>query len=444
MPYPNLSAPTTCQMEITTQCSHNCLHCYNFWRDKSQPEETKKTLTAEEARVIIQKLVKAQVFDITFTGGEPLMAFDILTSCIQQAREGDINVHLNSNLLLLTTSRARKLREIGLKSVITSLMGPNAETYNAIAQHPSAFDRVVRNIKVAQDAGLNVLANMVVTKINLHQVKDTARFAYSLGIRKFSATKASRPGNCNDFSGYALTVSEFRSYLQDLSEVGAELGINVNALEGYPLCGVKDLETHSFASHKRCTAGINSMAVGSDGSVRPCPHFDLSYGSLITEDLPTVWERMNDWRAGTFLPVGCKACQLLGVCGGGCRMEAKVCCGNPSAPDPYCVPEDVNYALQSLQNHLKSQPKEMVSVGKSGWFNVLQHRCRKEPFGMIVYITGRPHTLLNCAGTQVFQQMQVSTAYQVGDERIQWGTINPLNFVNGLIIRGIAKCLNSS
>lgn len=441
MSYPNLSAPTTCQMEITTQCSHNCLHCYNFWRDKSQSEEVKRTLTVEESSVVIQKLIDAKVFDIIFTGGEPLMAFDILKSCIRQARGGDINVHLNSNLLPLTASRARELREIGLKSVVTSLMGPNAETYNAIAQHPSAFNRVVHNIKVAQDAGLNVIANMVVTKTNLHQVKDTARFAYSLGIHKFSATKASCPGNCSDFSGYALTVAEFRSYLQDLSEVGAELGIDVDALEGYPLCGVKDLGMHTFASHRRCTAGLNSMTVGSDGSVRPCSHFDVTYGSLLTEDLSTVWGRMSEWRAGAFLPIGCKSCQLLGVCGGGCRMEAKVCCGDPSAPDPYCVPEDADFALQSLQDHLKRHQVEVASVEKDGRFIVLPHRSRREPFGMTVRTDGRPYTLLDYAGTQIFLQMQVDTAYQVGDTRIQWGTMDPLKFVNGLIVRGTAKAL---
>ena len=441
MSYPNLSAPTTCQIEITTQCSHNCLHCYNFWRNKNQSEEASRTLTIDESRIIVQKLVDAKVFDVTFTGGEPLMAFDVLKSCIRQARDGGINVHLNSNLLPLTADRARELRELGLKGVVTSLMGPNAETYDMIAQHMNAFNRVVQNIKIAQDAGLNVIANMVVTKANLYRVKDTARFAHSLGIRKFSATKASCPGNCSDFSAYALTVVEFRNYLQDLSEVGVELDINVDALEGYPLCGVKDLEAHNFARNRRCTAGINSVAIGSNGSIRPCAHFDVSYGNLLTEDLSTAWGRMGDWRAGDFLPTVCKSCQLLGVCGGGCRMEAKVCCGDPSAPDPYCVPEDADFALKSLQNYLERRQEQLPVVEKEGWFSVLPYRSRKEPFGMTIRVDGRAYTFLNHEGVKVFRQMQIGTVYQIGDSRIQWGTMNPLKFVNGLVARGTAQVL---
>ncbi len=440
MSYPNLSAPLICQVEITTACSHNCFHCYNFWRDENNLTKSEnRTLTVNEARVIVQKLVSAQVFDITFTGGEPLIAFDTLVSCIRQACAGGVGVHLNSNLLLLTANKAKELRESGLKSIVTSIMGPNAETYNTIAQNPGAFDRVVRNIKIAQDAGLAIVANMVVTKLNMSQVKETARFVYSLGVRKFSATKASTPGNCSDFSQYALTMEEFRKYLLDLSEVGAELGIKVDALEAYPLCGVKDLGIHLFAKNRRCMAGINSMTVGSNGLVRPCSHFDKSYGNLLTEDLHTIWGRMSEWKAGTFLPIGCKSCKLLGVCGGGCRMEAKVCCGDVAASDPYCVPADTEFALDSLKEYFETHQGEKAMLSDNDKFIILPYRARKESFGATVRSEGRPYAFLNKSGTDIFLQMQIGVPYQVGDLRVQWGTVDQLKFLNGLIDRGLAQ-----
>ncbi len=440
MSYPNLSAPLMCQVEITTACSHRCLHCYNFWRDENNLAKSKdRTLTADEARVVVQKLVNAKVFDITFTGGEPLIAFDTLVSCIRQAQDGGVGVHLNSNLLLLTVDRAEELRRSGLKGVVTSIMGPDAETYNTIAQNSHAFDRVVRNIRIAQDAGLNIVANMVVTRLNLSQVKETARFVYSLGIRKFSATKASSPGSCSDFSPYALTVDEFRNYLRDLSEVGAELGIKVDALEAYPLCGVKDLGIHRFAKNRRCMAGINSLTVGSNGLVRPCSHFDTSYGDLLIEDLYTVWGRMSEWRAGAFLPKGCKLCKLLGVCGGGCRMEAKVRNGDSAAPDPYCVPTDADFALRSLKGYLAVHQEGKVLVGDKDKFIIIPYKARKEPFGMTVRSEGRPYAFLNETGTDIFLQMQINVPYQVGDVRVRWGTVDQPRFISGLVDRGLAR-----
>jgi radical SAM protein with 4Fe4S-binding SPASM domain len=445
MPYPKLSAPTICQVEITTQCSLNCFHCYNFWRNKVLTESTqnwhKKTMTPEEGAHIVSKLAKAGVFDVTFTGGEPLMAYNVLKRCMLEANMGGIRVHLNSNLLCLTTDRAKELHDMGLKSIVTSFMGPDAKSYDTIAQRKGTFSRVVRGIEIAQNAGLSVIANMVVSRMNQHQVLDTARFVHSIGINRFSATKASCPANCYDFSSLGLTVAEFRQYLNDLSLAGETLGIKVDALEGYPLCGVKDLAKHHFANHRRCTAGINSMAIGSDGNVRPCSHFDTVYGNLLTEDLSVVWDRFSDWRAGMYLPPVCKSCKLLGVCGGGCRMEAKMRSGNVSGPDPYCVPEDVDSALTSLQIHISSQHNTDLDILGGAVFSVQTYRQRSEPFGLTIRIEGNPHMYLSHKGAQVFRQLIPNTPYIIGDSRINWGPLNPLDFVRGLIASGSAKLL---
>ena len=120
-------------------------------------------------------------------------------------------------------------------------------------------------------------------------------------------------------------------------------------------------------------------------------------------------------------------------------MDAKVCSGDPSAPDPYCVPEDANFALKSLQTHLDRRQRNVSQIGGDGWFTILPHRSREEPFGMTACVSGQPYTYMDQAGMKIFRQMQVGVVYQVGDARIQWGTMNPLNFVKGLIARGTAE-----
>lgn len=135
-----------------------------------------------------------------------------------------------------------------------------------------------------------------------------------------------------------LSLMEFREYLRDLTEVGTELDIKVNALEGYPLCGVKDLDTYHFLIGRKCTAGVSTITIASDGLVRPCPHIDESFGNIFRESISTIWERMKVWRDGTFIPQTCRVCSLLGICGSGCRMAAKMEYNSLSALDPYCVP----------------------------------------------------------------------------------------------------------
>ena len=429
--YATLSGPITCQIELTTACVVKCLHCYNFWRSAECPT---KTLKLSEIKTIIGKLSDAQVFDVVITGGEPLLAFDSLVDCIREAKKAGMSVYLNSNLVLLTKERARVLKSLGISYILTSIMGPNSAIHDEIAQRAGAFEKSVANIKLAQDEGIKIVANMVVSKINRGHVKDVGRLVHSLGVRKFTATKAGCPGNCSDFSSMELTLGEFRQYLKDLQEIGEELGLSIDALEGYPLCGVKDLNLHHWTAGRKCLAGVTSITVASDGSVRPCSHLDVSYGNLLEEDIEKIWARMDAWRTGEYLPSTCTSCKLLGVCGGGCRMEAKTHSGHLNAPDPYCSPSDIEFGVRSLGEYRARQKEQSLpkTHAEIKYFKVLFHRMRKEPFGATVTSESRSRAFLNHDGADILLSLETGSTYAMCDPRICWGNVDSVGFVTEL------------
>jgi len=431
--YAKLSAPLTCQIEITTECPLKCQHCYNFWRqDDDSPAFS---LSASDAEIVLQKLKEAEVFNIVITGGEPLSNFKTLEACLRFAKKESMQISLNTNLLPLTERRANVLRELGIASVLTSFPAHNEELYDEITQRKGAFKHFLRKVEIAQKAGIRVVASMVVSKKNLPFMKDTALFAQSLGLKDFIATKAGCPGNCSDFSEFGLSIDEFRQYLSSLREIKLSLGMKVDGLEGYPLCGVRDLDLYEFTLSRKCSAGISYLTVSSTGLVRPCPHIDISYGNIFLEEFSQIWKRMDSWRNGEFLPNVCKTCKLLGLCGGGCRMEGKTCHGEISSPDKYCVPEDIDTAFESLSRRTKNQVAQQVTEKTS--FTVLPYRSRKESFGMTIASKGKAVALLNEAGADIFSQFTAHTTYLVNDPRISWGSLNPVNFVSGLLRRGL-------
>ena len=435
MLYQTLSAPISCQIELTTSCNHNCSHCYNFWRKDLKRDDTSFTKTTISQ--IVKKLEDAKVFDIIITGGEPLMSYDVLIHCIKEAQRAGLGVSLNSNLVPLTRSRARELRSMGVRQILTSLMGPSAEIHDSLAQSKGSFDRVVRKIRLAQEEGIRVAVNMVVSRANRIVVRDTARLVSSLGVKMFTATKAGCPGNCQDFSEFSLSKTEFRQYLVDLQEIGGELNLKIDALEGYPLCGIGDLDLHYLFIGRKCFAGVTTMTVASDGEVRPCSHLDISYGNLLREELSKIWMRMSDWRDGTYLPEVCKICKLLPACGGGCRMEAKMASGSLNGEDPYSSPGSVDESLSSLQVHRARMPKEGKKEGKVVSFEIRPYRHRPEPFGVTV-LAGKSRAFLSLAGFEVLKQFQLGIPYFLRDEGIRWGSLDPATFIGGLIKRGIA------
>lgn len=115
-----LSAPITLQWETTPWCNEQCIHCYNYWRKSPnlKPNVTKET--TEIWNKITSEIIQNKVFHTTITGGEPLSVFRQIYPYLEKLTDNNVNVAMNSNLTMLTTEKAHLLKEIGIKSVLTS------------------------------------------------------------------------------------------------------------------------------------------------------------------------------------------------------------------------------------------------------------------------------------------------------------------------------------
>ena len=436
--YRTLSAPLNCQLEVTTACNNKCLHCYNYWRTSSEREAP---LTLENAQKIMRVIANEGVHEVTFTGGEPLLNFGVLVMCLDMANELGIKPYLNSNLVTLTKYKARVLKNLGIHSVLTSVIGPNAEIHDSITQRRGSFKRTISGIEVAQNAGIRVAVNMVVSQRNLSYIKDTSRLVASLGVKSFNATKVGCPGNCSDFSEMSLTKEQFVQYLTELVAVSNETDLKCGHLEPYPLCTLAYVEGASDLESRRCPAGVTTCTISSIGDVRPCSHLDISYGNLVVESLADVWNRMEDWRRAAFMPKTCCSCRMVNNCGGGCRMESKMrSSGDLSAIDPYVETDGVEMAMK-LHKIKDSSNKSLNEVGKEIRFRLKKHRIRKEPFGASVTVledNGRASSFfLSKAGLGVLEQFRQECTYALYDPRIDWSGIVDVNgFCKTLIKRG--------
>ena len=65
-----LSAPITVTWEVTNRCNLRCVHCLS---DSGPEADTRQELTLREARVVVDQLAAARVFQIHFGGGEPFL-----------------------------------------------------------------------------------------------------------------------------------------------------------------------------------------------------------------------------------------------------------------------------------------------------------------------------------------------------------------------------------
>lgn len=405
-----LSAPIGMQWELTPWCPNTCVHCYNYWRLGNNGSLTFRPEDHVIHEAVANEIVANRVFHVTLTGGEPLAAIRQYAPYLAKVRDAGTTFNLNSTLMMLTPSLADLLLELRIETVLVSVISANAELHNAIAQNKEAFQRTMAGISLAQSKGLRVAINMVVTKKNLHSVRETGRLAKALGAVMFSATKAAAPANCPDFTPYRLEVDEFHQMLSDLLWVHEECGIDIDSLEHYAACSFPDDETRSVFGSRSCLAGKTVGTFGFDGMIRPCSHAHLVYGDVVKDGLKVAWDAMSGWREEAMVPHFCKTlCTAYAsqTCGGGCRTDSFATCGSMTAPDPYCQQRSPTTTIR------KKEPPVVQERASFRLATIVQHR--PESFGHILYRSASKWTAVDANLFQLLLTSREGNPFQVGD-----------------------------
>lgn len=419
--YKTLSTPTNVQIELTSACDNECLHCYNYWGKSVSTEER---LTIAQTSKVVTELANNGVFYVTFTGGEPFLNLPSLREGIKEANNFGMAVSLNSNLTSMARNSLLELKDLGLQKILTSLISFDETTHDFITQRPGSFQETIKGIKIAQKLGFQLAVNMVVSKLNLAQIYSTGHFCFQeLGINHFCATKASPSfSNLRWIENFGLSSLETLQMLQSLIRLKEELGIQIDTLEPIPHCLFDDPDNFRPLSNRRCVAALTTCTVGADGNIRPCSHTEKIYGNIFLNGLSRAWEQMNEWRTGELLPSVCQGCTRLAACGGGCRVAAaQTHEGNYKAEDPFMgkfrneVPGRPVSRIDYLPNFLSLPLKLAPNL-----------RFRVEDFGGIidnhyhqsVWVNSESFNLLNKLKDEIFLLGVLAKEINIGEEEI--------------------------
>lgn len=331
--YRTLKSPISVQVEITQSCNHACRHCYNYFR---HGDSNCLTMTSEQIDCITKELSKNEVFHVVLTGGEPLLVPKQSFKLAEELSLRGLSLALNSNMTLFNEDIGKRLREYNIRSILTSMIAADANIHDWVTQRPGSFSSLITAIKLAIKMDLKIVVNMVLTKWNFDQIRKTGDFVGQLGVKKFGITRACAPIPLREyFHDLQVTLDELRMSLEILYELQDKWGYDVDIFEHYPWCTLSDIKKYQYLSRRKCTAGITSATIGTDGQLRPCGHSSKKYGDVFSEGLTSPWLKMKDWRKRQFSGE-CLNCKYFKSCTGGCPTEAE---GSPNGKDPYISSE---------------------------------------------------------------------------------------------------------
>lgn len=330
--------PVSVQWEITDCCPYCCSHCYH----QGLKDEVSATLgLGEEQMWQIAKIIcDHRLFFVTFTGGEPLVRKDLLIELARFLRVNGAVVSLNTSLAIFDE---KTFGQLSVDQMLISCPAAESKLYRQITGS-GRYERFEERLSWLINAEQSLEVNMVVTKLNRDVVRQTAQRMDQLGVRRFAATPASVNAINPNFK-LLLSADEVRQVIDDLIWVHEELGLRVDTLEPIPKClmPAKAFELELPFVFRSCYAGKRNGTIGTQGDVRPCGHNPRIFGNILREDIGEVWDRMHHWcETGNNFHMDCLECKLFNQCGGGCRVDAAVRCGNSSARHPYMTEKSFN------------------------------------------------------------------------------------------------------
>lgn len=376
--YKTLSAPIRVDLEVTGQCNLQCSHCYNFWR----PGNSIPAMRDNALERVLDQLSDNGIMEVTVTGGEPFLAERLVFRILEFCRRSAIAVSINSNLTLVNAEMASRLSEFR-PAILTTLFSYDAGTHDIIAGNKRSYEKTVTGIRTLLNARIPVSVNMVVTPRNFTHVYETGSFAHSLGVRTFTAVRASPPVHCSDISEFVLSREALVKTLDDLVRLHEDLKLNVGNQNCYPLCMLDDWTPYEALNLRNCGAGVFHCAIGADGNVRPCVQGNIIYGNIFDEQLKAIWAKMQPWRDGDYLPLQCRRCGFLLQCTGGCRSDSCVHRGSLDALDFYAKEGQ----LGPVKEPLPDRPTALLSPSDKLFLPRLKHRA--EEFGVLVALLHR-------------------------------------------------------
>lgn len=287
---PEMTAPHRMDLMVSAMekdgawhCNQKCLHCYAA----GQPMGETPELSTEQWKTALALLRKANIPQVTFTGGEPTLRSD-LAELVQAAAW--FVTRLNTNGRLLTPELCAGLYEASLDSVQVTLYSAEGNIHNQLVG-TNGFNDTVQGIRHAVEAGLIVSVNTPLCSLNTHYA-ETLRFAHSLGVRYATCSGLIPSGSaCGQESrATALTPEQLTEVLRQAVDTAEELGMELD----FTSPGWLDEETlRSLGLNliPSCGACLSNMAVTPDGKVVPCQSWlsDEPLGDLLHDDWADIW-----------------------------------------------------------------------------------------------------------------------------------------------------------
>ncbi|MCH7224998.1 radical SAM protein [Haloferula sp. A504] len=341
-PDPFAERPFLVFWEITRACALACRHCRAEAQSHRHPEELETT----EALRLVDQLAELAPPMLILTGGDPLMRTDVLTIA-RRASDAGMRVGLSpAATARLTSYDFSKIRDAGIQRISLSLDGATADTHDAFRGLTGTFERTLKAVELAHEAGLSIQINTTLARSNVDEFPAFRDLMFQLKPAMWSLFLLVPTGRAQ--ADEVPDPNDLERIFGEMADLVGKAPFAVKTTEGHHFRRV--LAQRGMGGHKgrqgmRSPLGIRDgrgvMFISHTGVVSPSGFLPMECGNVRDRhpaDIYRAHPLFVSLRDSDALGGKCGRCEFRKVCGGS-RARAYGLTGDPFASDPACVYE---------------------------------------------------------------------------------------------------------
>lgn len=169
---------------VTAKCNLACRYCFYKFKDK------KSSVSLDSIRLLSDLFPSLAQAEIVLSGGEPILEWDLTRRLILYLKQRFRNyILLQTNGTLLDESKIKFLKDhgIGLEFGIDGDLASMESTRQGLKRY---FGKLAASVRLAQKAGMDVLATMTVPPLSARHTFKNFRYIADLGVKKIEVTPA--------------------------------------------------------------------------------------------------------------------------------------------------------------------------------------------------------------------------------------------------------------
>jgi pyruvate-formate lyase-activating enzyme len=232
--YGNTINPVWAGINLGGLCNSHCTFCYTDWLNNVPGFQTNQVKSA------IDKLAEINSIKVLlFSGGEPTIRRDLLSLFEYANQAGFLDIALHTNGRELKDHwLVERMVELGLKRVLLSLHGQNAEVHDKITNSPNSFSEVLEGLRNLRAFSIEPTINTVMCQDNYRQLSEIVKFlSETLGRR--GRIRFSYPiiegAALENIDWVLVPFSQLKPSMLEAMRLAEEMGFEVQAAN-MPLC----------------------------------------------------------------------------------------------------------------------------------------------------------------------------------------------------------------